>query len=230
MRACGFCKEIDTGNFGFTFCKKLRRFDMGFVILGALALYALISIFVVVRVISHAKKNGKSSVRWGFGVALVLYLIPFWDWLPTVAMHRYYCATEAGFFVYKNVDQWKAENPGVMEALVANKGAPSRYEIFNDGHGVKDTYMLNDRFHWAITKLDVSSWLPIMRFQQEVLDAKKGTVLARYVDFATGNSIKNTVGPPGPVKFWLHNRHCGGGESNQDALRNFRDFFSGGKL
>ncbi len=202
---------------------------MGLVILGALALYLLISVFVVIGAIRYAKKAGKSTKRWGWGAALVMYLIPFWDWLPTVAVHRYYCATEAGFWIYKTVDQWKTENPGVMEKLVANKGAPSRYEIFNDGHGVKDTYMLNNRFHWTITKLDVFSWLPIMKFQQEVLDAKNDTVLAQYVDFATGNSIKNTVGPPGPVKFWLHSRHCVGGGSNQDALRNFRDFFLGGK-
>lgn len=202
---------------------------MGLVILGALALYLLISIFVVIGAIKHAKKTGKSAKRWGLSAALVMYLIPFWDWIPTVATHQYYCATESGFWVYKTVGQWNAENPGVMETLVANKGAPSRYEIFNDGHGVKDIYMLNDRFHWTIMKLDVSSWLPIMRFQQEVLDAKKGTVLAQYVDFSTGNSIKNTVGPPGPVKFWLHSRHCINGGSNQDSLRNFRDFFFGEK-
>lgn len=40
---------------------------MGLVILGLLALYILISILVVIGVIKHAKKNGKSALRWGGG-------------------------------------------------------------------------------------------------------------------------------------------------------------------
>jgi hypothetical protein len=42
----------------------------------------------------------------------------------TVAVHQYYCAKDAGFWVYKTLGQWKAENPGVMETLVSNKARP----------------------------------------------------------------------------------------------------------
>ena len=98
---------------------------MGLAIFAAIGFYLLISIGVVAWAIRHAKKNGKSKKRWGWSAALVMYLIPFWDWLPTVAVHQYYCAKESGFWVYKTMDQWKAENPGVAETLVANKGAPS---------------------------------------------------------------------------------------------------------
>ena len=94
---------------------------MGVGILGALALYLLISIAVVFGTGRHAKKRGKSALRWGAGAALIMYLIPFWDWLPTVAAHQYYCRTEAGFWVYKSVEQWNLENPGVMETLVAKR-------------------------------------------------------------------------------------------------------------
>jgi hypothetical protein len=194
---------------------------MGLVIIGAMGLYLLISIGVVVWAISHAKKNGKSAKCWGLSAALVMYLIPFWDWIPTVAVHQFYCAKDAGFWVYKTLDQWKAENPGVMETLVANKNAPQTQVRFDDGHGVTDTYLLNDRFNWIIIKQDISGLLPIMRFEHEVKDVKKNEVLARYVDFATGNSIKNTVGPPGPLKFWLRSRHCIGGERNKGLMYSF---------
>ena len=200
---------------------------MGLVILGALGLYLLISVGVVVWAARYARKNGKSAKRWGFGAALVMYLIPFWDWIPTVAMHQYYCATEAGFWVYKTPEQWKKENPGVMETLVANKGAPSRDEQFDDGHKRTTTYLLNERFNWVVTQQDISNVLPIIRTEQLVTESKRNEVLARYIVFATGNSVKTTIGPPGPMKFWLHTSGCQNVGQNQDSLRDYRNQFRG---
>ncbi|MGC2047702.1 MAG: hypothetical protein WA635_03735 [Gallionella sp.] len=78
---------------------------MGFVVFVAMGLYLLISLGVVAWAASYAKKHGKSVKRWGWGAALVMYLIPFWDWIPTVAVHQYYCAKDSGFWVYKTLDQ-----------------------------------------------------------------------------------------------------------------------------
>jgi hypothetical protein len=204
---------------------------MGLVVFGAIGLYLLISIAVVIGAISYARKHGKSAIRWGSGAALVMYLLVFWDHIPTVVAHRYYCEKEAGFWVYKTLDQWKAENPGVMETLPtpSKTGSPTRYEAYDDGHGKRDTYLLNDRFNWIVSQQDKSILLPVIRTEHEVKDIKKNEILARYVDFSTGNSVKDTVGPPGPLKFWLSNRHCLSGGNNQDALRNFRDNFYGSK-
>jgi hypothetical protein len=83
-------------------------------------------------------------------MALVMYHLVFWDWVPTVVAHQYYCATEAGFWVYKTVDEWKAENPGVMETLVASKGAPSARK--GDMQNYTDTYFLNKRIHKLVKK------------------------------------------------------------------------------
>ena len=88
---------------------------MGLVILGMAALYMLISIGVVMSATTYAHTHGKSVKRWGWSAVLVMYLIPFWDWLPTIATHRYSCTTQSGFWIYKTLDQWKKENPGVME-------------------------------------------------------------------------------------------------------------------
>jgi len=101
----------------------------GLAVLVVFGIYLLISFLVVRWSIGYARKNGKSVKKWGWGAALVMYLIPFWDWIPTVATHQFYCAKDAGFWVYKTLDQWKAENPGVMEGLVANElRAPSTHE------------------------------------------------------------------------------------------------------
>lgn len=182
---------------------------MGLVILGALGLYLLISVGVVVWAARYARKNGKSAKRWGFGAVLVMYLIPFWDWIPTVATHQYYCATEAGFWAYKAPEQWKKENPGVMETLVANKGWPSRHEERQGGHMKIDTALVNERFNIVVVQQDVINFLSIIRRQEELLDLRTNEILARYVDFSTGHSVAHTVGPPGPMKFWLHNGECG---------------------
>jgi hypothetical protein len=186
---------------------------MGLVILGALLLYALISLVVVLLAIRHAKKNGKSATRWGWGTAMVMYLIPFWDWLPTVAMHQYYCATEAGYWVYKTLNQWKADNPGVAETLVANKSAPSKRD--GDMQMYIETYFLNQRFNWMVSK---AGPFPINRWKWEkaVVDTKTNEVLARYVDFSTGSGFIG--GPPRLLKFWLQNDHCRGGQENMYAM------------
>jgi len=57
---------------------------MGFVIVVVFGLYVLISIGVVAWAINYAKKHNKSAKRWGWGAALGMYLLIFWDWIPTV--------------------------------------------------------------------------------------------------------------------------------------------------
>ncbi len=203
---------------------------IGLVVLVVAVIYLAALLWATWAAYRWAKKRGLSTPKcWlaAGGGFLVVYLPVFWDHIPTVVAHKYYCEKEAGFWVYKTLDQWKHENPGVAETLVANKGAPSRYEAYDDGHGKKDTYLLNQRFNWVVSRQDISVLLPIIRIEQLVMDAQKNEVLARYVDFGTGNSVKHTIGPPGPLKFWLHNPHCVGGELDQDALRNFRNKFMG---
>jgi hypothetical protein len=188
---------------------------MGFVVFVAMGLYLLASIGVVAWAISHAKKNGKSAKKWGWGAALVMYLIPFWDWIPTVAVHQYYCAKDSGFWVYKTLDQWKAENPGVMETLVANEKPVA----------VQNAYVLNQRFNWVIKQAPFFPLNYMIREEQQVVDSKTGEVLARYVDFSASHE-RRQAGLAG-WKFWLDSPHCVGGGINQDSLRNFRDKFAG---
>lgn len=198
---------------------------MGAVIFGMLALYLIISIIVVIVTVRGAKKRGKSLWLWGLGAALVMYLIPFWDWVPTVVAHKYYCSTEAGFWVYKTPEQWKAENPGEFENLtsfVTKNSAPSERD--GDMENYTDTYFLNERFNWIIKhngKLFPNRW----RHEQKIIDTKTNEVLARYIDFSTSQE-RRQAGLSG-WKFWLYNEHCSGGELDQSKLRQFRNNFMG---
>jgi len=172
---------------------------MGIVVLGAMALYLLLSIFVVAWAIHHAKKQGKSAKRWGWSAALIMYLVPFWDWIPTVATHQYYCATEAGFWVYKMPEQWMRENPGVLETLVYKKDMPR----IQTQYGAAT--VLNERFI-HLYKYDGPFPLNRWRMQTEIRDRKNGDVIAREIGFSTSQH-RRQAGWSG-WKFWLSSEQC----------------------
>lgn len=188
---------------------------MGFVIVIVGALYLLISIGVVIGAVSFARKGGLSLWRWGCGAALVMWLIPFWDWIPTVAAHKYYCSTEAGFWVYKTPEQWRAENPKVMETLVANKVPVV----------IQNAYVLNQRFNWVIYETPYFPLNYMMREEQQVVDSKTGEILARYVDFSA-SQISRQAGWSG-WKMWLDSPHCTGGDQNESSMRQFKNGLKG---
>ena len=56
---------------------------------------------------------------------------------------------------------------------------------------------------------------------------KTSEVIAEYIDFATGNSVKNTIGPPGPMKFWLRSPYCDGGRDLAISSRLWMNKFRG---
>lgn len=171
----------------------------GIVIIPAVLLYLLLSVAVVLLAIRYARRSGRSAKRWGWGAVLVMYLIPFWDWLPTVATHQYYCAKDAGFWAYKTVDQWKEENPGVMETLIYRNDLPHIQTPYGRAT------VLNQRFLHIYKKegpLPLNRW----RVETEIRDAKNGELIAREVSFSTSQE-RRQAGWSG-WKFWLDSQRC----------------------
>lgn len=193
---------------------------MGLVILGALILYLLISIAIVIGAIKYARLNGKSAKRWGWSAALVMYLIPLWDWIPTVATHQYYCATESGFWVYKTLDQWKKENPGVMETLVAKTIIVADKRERTDEDNWKSIYFLNDHFEQSF---EHKGPMPLHNWRTEVTltDSRSSEILVRSVDFYTAQT--RAGGGWRGWKFWLAMDHC---SSHAESSRNFGTYLA----
>ena len=152
---------------------------MGLVIYGVFLLYLAVSVGLVMAEDSAATK--RTIARWKFAlpVGLVMYLLVFWDHIPTVVTHKYYCDKYAGLTVYKTVEQWKAENPGVAETLVANEGWDKHPEYINE----ERVYKLNERFHLVTGSSQES--LGIKKRFSKVVDVRGNKIVAERVNFST---------------------------------------------
>ena len=197
--------------------------------LGVLAwpLVLLVAILVAFAVVislavAYAARSGKSKWRWGILGFLVVYLPIFWDWIPTVVAHKYYCSTEAGFWVYKTPEQWKKENPGVMETLVYdNKETSSRQ---GDMMNYTDTYVFNGRLNY-VSKKNGPFFLYRWKWERQLVDTKTGEVLGRYVDFSNGNGFITSQDVP--LKFWIQSGYCSGGRDRAIESGNWMNQFKG---
>lgn len=180
---------------------------------------ALIVAFLVMGISAYlAKRKGKNPVKWAQLSAFGLFVLMFWDYYPTKWTHQYYCEKEAGFWVYKTFDQWRAENPGVMETLVANKVWP--HQRING----KDVAIINQRMRLVYGERDelfLHRWPDI----RELVDAKNNEVLARYVDFSTSH-VRGQAGWSG-WKFWLHSESCVSGRGKAIDFGNYYLQFKG---
>lgn len=153
---------------------------IGLSILAALFVYGWISFGVVWWVVKWAKKRGRSPVRWGIMAGLIMYHLVFWDFLPTLIVYKYYCATKAGFWVYKTPEQWKEENPGVAETLTW-KERSQHYEA----PGITDGYQYNERIIW-IRKEAETPILPVKLTEYQIIDQNNKEVLVKRISVRAG--------------------------------------------
>lgn len=189
---------------------------LGLAFLFAFSVYLLISIGIVVYAVRKARARGIAGWKWGVPAALVMYLIVFWDHIPTVVAHEYYCEKEAGFEVYKTLEQWKEENPGVAEKLTYKE--ISDLEKYGDDY----VYHINERFDWRIDSDPI--FLSIRRIDNQIVDTADDEVLAQYIDFKTGwGSIAIGADKWREYKVWLVNRSCEK-EGNRESAKRFSQF------
>ena len=170
---------------------------IGLMVLGFFAVYLLVSIWVTSKAASWAKANNKKPWVWGGLAAFVMYNLVFWDLIPTLVMHKHYCDTQAGFWVYKTPEQWKVENPETQITELSNH----TYAGTDNDHTSTDA--INQRFN-LVSKLNpVSSWLPIYKHEQYVEDVETKQVLIRRKDYLSGYREREGVGQ---LKVWFEPR------------------------
>jgi hypothetical protein len=186
---------------------------LGLMVLLALGVYLAIGALVVWLAVRWAKKHQRRGWVWGGVAAFAMYNLVFWDWIPTVAMHKYYCATEAGFWVYKTPEQWAKENPGVRETLKQSLQPDRVNRELETSFGDRKRFWLTQRFYNDITRTQIFSSLK--RTETNFYDASSGELVARSVNYFRGvhGNIFSLGGPPTELRQALilgwGNRQCG---------------------
>lgn len=147
-------------------------------------------------------KSKTASRSWSAMAVLALSLPITWDAIPTWIAFEYYSHKEAGIQVFKTLEQWKAENPGVAEELepygILYTDKRTKAVELTDG---RNRMMLNARFAYD-TKV-TNMFLSVRMAQQEIVDSKTDQVLVRWVRVGSGNSGGLAGGGVGWWKFWL---------------------------
>lgn len=181
---------------------------MGLAYIVAFAVYLLVSIGVVVKVVRTAKRNNRSPWGWGGAAALVMYLLVFWDHIPTLLMHKYYCEKEAGFWVYKTPEQWIKEHPETI-------GEPWGWE---SGVQWSRQKLTNGSRNWLSKKIYYDTYREpdfghaMVRQEKRLIDSTNGEILAKSINFFRGSTGQFANGFRGSSdwKLWLGwgNREC----------------------
>lgn len=159
--------------------------------------YLLISIWAIRQGYQFAKARHRQGWAGGLVAAFIMYNLVFWDWIPVVFMHKHYCETEGGFWVYKTPNQWMKEHPEMV-------GQESRLETLNRNYEPDKSYFHEINRIWFGSSVYYEifqakkDFLGISRSEKKIVDAKSGEILVRSLNFQRGGSFYG-----GNYKFWL---------------------------
>lgn len=133
--------------------------------------------WVVKRTRAWAQHSGRNARRWAIAAHLVMYSLVFWDLIPAFSLWGYECGTRGGFTLYKTLDEWKKEHPGIAATLkpIANP------KWQKDGNVTR--VPLNQRFVWEFT--NQQHLFRVSEHRERIIDSATGEVLAEYLDFGT---------------------------------------------
>jgi hypothetical protein len=172
---------------------------LAFVVAAVAYLIAL----VVITLFTYSAVRKRLSTWYAAGAALAaflaVYLPIFWDHIPTVIAHRYYCAAEANFTVGKTVEQWRRDNADVVSSLRHTQ------TIAGEQFGEYRRFPLNQRIA-VDRRSDTKVFLTVERREGRIVDVRNNDVLASYTDFRSGPTPVSS--DPGWWKLWLVRRSC----------------------
>lgn len=192
---------------------------MGLMVLMFFAVYLLISMLAISNARAWAKANNKKPWLWGGLAAFVMYNLVFWDLVPTLVMHKYYCETQAGFWVYKTPEQWVKENPELTKEDLKTFGKKiyvgKEELVWNfpyqplENSPRRSATMINKRIYlggeidWNFSKV-----IAIDKTTSYIADTKNDQKFAQQVTFGSGYGNPMVVTDWRAWKFWLAKSTC----------------------
>lgn len=157
-----------------------------------------------------AKRRYQRGWKGALLVGLVMYNLVFWDWIPVVVMHKYYCTTQAGFWVYKTPEEWVKENPEVI-GLDWQKANTRKWErlISDYWHSLNRTW--SNRRLYEEYEHERKFVHGISKSVHKLVDNDLGEVLSQSIEFRRGKSFAAPDSSLMLYKFWLGSgdRSCG---------------------
>ena len=175
---------------------------IGLVFLAVFVVYLLVSLWLILVAVRSARARGIAGWKFGAPVALVMYLLVFWDHVPTMLLHDYECRNKAGLVVYKTAEQWKLENPS-ESMLVKPFVGYANFRRSDGTHG----YWLNDRFTYESTPHPLS-FLPVYRVVDAIVDSRTKAVLLRRTSIESGYRSLGIIDDWRAFKFWVNGKSC----------------------
>ncbi|WP_139271089.1 hypothetical protein [Atopomonas hussainii] len=137
----------------------------------------------------------------GWLAALTMYSLVFWDWIPTYVVHKYYCSTQAGFWVYKSPDQWIKENPDMVGRKWGDDFMVRVESISADSWRV---WYSDAIYRETVQQSDYAGGL-LKRTEGVLIDSRNKSVLSRVVQFQKINESAVSLGSARirDFKIWL---------------------------
>jgi hypothetical protein len=169
-----------------------------FLILGYILLFALALKYAK----NAAIKRGRPPWHFTLPAGIAMYMIVFWDLIPTYAARTYYCTVHAGLNMYKTPDEWIKDNPGMVEQITPIE--PRRTLRTSNGFRSR----LNERFEF-ISEIRPVFFGFVVEDKESIMDLKNNNILAERVDYKTGsNSFGTGANSLNDYKSWLYTNSC----------------------
>lgn len=182
----------------------------------AYLLAAIVFLMVLGAAVSIAwrrgMKRGSRKRAWAYATIafLAVYLPVFWDHIPTVLAHRYYCAKDGGLTVYKDPKVWLAEHKDELESLRVKPGGESVNQVLSDGwersHLINKVAVIDHRISRPIFLPGIDLWREATR----LVDLQNNDILAINIGYGTYRGFA-----AGGIKVWLYRNGCDQGSSRR---------------
>ncbi len=210
----------------------------GLAVLFGFLVYFWICVSVTLLVIKCARSRGIKGWKWGLPIGILLLMSVFWDLVPVYAVHNYQCKNNSGFTIYKTLEEWKQENPGVTETLNpdpekssikaywVNTDASGRHYLLPDGTELVAHYGFGgEHLSTRMIKSDGTKgywlnqrfawitqyakiWHIVRKTEERIVDIKTGEIIASKIDFSASVGRLYNANKLSDYKIWFEERSC----------------------
>lgn len=184
--------------------------------------YLLLAVVAAYVAVQMVKSNGVAKRRKVIAGAMaffIVWLIPFWDWIPTILYHRHLCNTEAGVKIYKRVEGvegFLGEGPWPLSIGYRygygenNLGGYVRYRENPDKSSfkpwVEESTSQPPEYGVKFEQLNLNKW-NAWKLIHTVYVVRTGEVLATFTDFGS-TAADPEISMSEWRKPWLSGRSC----------------------